>query len=141
MDPLRQYVAFYLMERKVTFGNAPYDSYLHSFNALFEEWIVVQWAKLEQQRLWYLRSNQPRLRADLYHDVVSQASVGSTPASQVGRRIVLPSSFTGGPRYMTQLYHDGMALVRNLGKADLFLTFTAPRPSFKVLSYVVFVFV
>ena len=26
---------------------------------------------------------------------------------------------------MTQLYHDGMAIVRKLGKADLFITFTA----------------
>ena len=28
----------------------------------------------------------------------------------IGRRIVLPSTFTGGPRYMIQNYQDVMAL-------------------------------
>ena len=42
----------------------------------------------------------------------------------VGRRVVLPSSFTGGPRYMCQLYQDAMAIVRKKGKPDLFITFT-----------------
>jgi Helitron helicase-like domain at N-terminus len=42
----------------------------------------------------------------------------------LGRRVVLPSSFTGGPRHMHQLYHDAMAIVRKFGKPDLFITFT-----------------
>ena len=101
-----------------------YCSYLHDFGALFEEWLVLQWAKEEQQRLTWVRNNQATIRADLYQNVLTQ-STQSTQASQVGRRVVLPSSFTGGPRFMTQLYHDGMAIVRSLGKADLFITFTA----------------
>jgi hypothetical protein len=99
--------------------------YLHSFGALFEEWTVIQWAKVEQAKLAWLRHNQGALRADVYQDIVSQATQGTTQGSQVGRRVVLPSTFTGGPRYMNELYHDGMAIVRKLGKADLFLTFTA----------------
>ena len=43
---------------------------------------------------------------------------------EAGRRVVLPSSFTGGPRYMHQLYQDSMAIVRKKGKPDLFITFT-----------------
>ena len=44
----------------------------------------------------------------------------------VGQAVILPNSFVGGPRWMRELYHDGMALVRKFGKADLFLTMTAP---------------
>ena len=44
--------------------------------------------------------------------------------NDIGRRIVLPSSFTGGPRNMHQKYQDSMAIVRALGKPDFFVTFT-----------------
>lgn len=37
---------------------------------------------------------------------------------------MLHSSFTGGPRYNTQNYHDGMAVCREYGAPDLFITFT-----------------
>ena len=39
-------------------------------------------------------------------------------------RVILPDSFTGGPRAMQGLYHDAMAVIRKLGKPDLFITFT-----------------
>ena len=44
--------------------------------------------------------------------------------SQLGRRVVLPSSFTGGNQYQHQLYQDAMAIVCRYGKPDLFITFT-----------------
>ena len=44
---------------------------------------------------------------------------------EVGRRVVLPSSYVGGDRFMQQLYQDSMALVRHFGKPSLFITFTA----------------
>lgn len=37
---------------------------------------------------------------------------------------ILPPSCTGGPRYMTSLYQDVMAIVRKLGKPGLFITMT-----------------
>ncbi|MBW0554639.1 hypothetical protein O181_094354 [Austropuccinia psidii MF-1] len=42
-----------------------------------------------------------------------------------GKKIVLPSAFIGGPRDMTQLYQDVMALVKNFGRPSLFITITA----------------
>ena len=39
-------------------------------------------------------------------------------------RVVLPSSHTGSPRCMAQLYQDAMAIVADLGSPDLFVTFT-----------------
>ena len=38
--------------------------------------------------------------------------------------MILPSSFTGSPRQMFELYQDSMSIVRKYGKLDLFITFT-----------------
>ena len=47
---LREYVAYYLMERDIP----NYCCYLHCASALFQEWIVVQWSKIEQQTAFYV---------------------------------------------------------------------------------------
>lgn len=38
--------------------------------------------------------------------------------------VILPSSFIGGPRHMSELYHDSMALVRHFGTPSFFITMT-----------------
>ena len=38
--------------------------------------------------------------------------------------IILPSSFTDSPRYFQEKYQDAIAMVRQLGKPDLLITFT-----------------
>ncbi|GMF44782.1 unnamed protein product [Phytophthora fragariaefolia] len=43
---------------------------------------------------------------------------------RIGKRVVLPGSFTGGPRQMYMSYQDSMAVVREFGKPDIFLTMT-----------------
>jgi len=49
---------------------------------------------------------------------------GDTNGSAIGKLIILPSTFIGGPRYMVQNYQDSMAIRRWFGQPDLFLTFT-----------------
>ncbi|GJY36478.1 DNA helicase [Tanacetum coccineum] len=43
---------------------------------------------------------------------------------EVGGRIILPMSFTGGPRYMYAHYLDALAICRKLGNPQFFITFT-----------------
>ncbi|KAJ8973888.1 hypothetical protein NQ317_019301 [Molorchus minor] len=43
---------------------------------------------------------------------------------RVGRAIVLPSGFQGGPCFMQRQYLDAMTVVARHGKPDLFVTFT-----------------
>ena len=57
---LREFMAFYLMERHAE----PWCSFLHLCGGLFQEWIVLQWAKIEQQKLLWLKLNQSKIRAD-----------------------------------------------------------------------------
>ena len=90
---------------------------------LYQQYIVDQYAKIEQERLNYLRMNQSTLRAEMYQGAVDAVNVGDI-SNSIGRRIILPSSFAGGPRQMYQLYQDAMAIVSHFGKPDLFITFT-----------------
>ena len=80
-------------------------------------------------RLKFLKHNQDKLRLELYSglvDVIHRMNTESLSdtANNIGKSLVLPSSFIGGPRYMVQLYQDAMSVVRKLSKPDLFVTFT-----------------
>ncbi|GKB86156.1 helicase, partial [Tanacetum coccineum] len=55
----------------------------------------------------------------------NQVTRGDTSAAGLGKRIVLPRTFTGSPRYMMHNYQDAMALCRAYGNPDLFITFTS----------------
>ncbi|XP_072060325.1 uncharacterized protein [Arachis hypogaea] len=48
---------------------------------------------------------------------------GKTTSASHCKRIILPSSFTGGPRYIILNYQDAMAICKVVGYPDLFTTF------------------
>ncbi|XP_038720003.1 uncharacterized protein LOC120012639 [Tripterygium wilfordii] len=91
---------------------------------LFQQYIVDAYACVEEQRLCFIRHNQKKLRAEGYQGICDAYANGNVAGSNVGKRIVLPSSFTGGPRYMMQNYHDAMAICKFYGYPDFFVTFT-----------------
>ena len=85
--------------------------------------------KLRFSRLQYLRFHQSQLHADLYQGLadVVLASDGQVDGSQLAKKIILPSSFTGGPRYQHQLYQDAMSIVRQFGKPDFCNIYILPK--------------
>jgi hypothetical protein len=89
-----------------------------------QQYMVDAYAAIEQSRLNYLRRNQKKLRVDLYQGLQDALEAGDTDTTTLGKRIVLPSSFTGGPRFMVQLYRDAMAICRSFGLPSYFITFT-----------------
>ncbi|XP_074320257.1 uncharacterized protein LOC141657045 isoform X1 [Silene latifolia] len=91
---------------------------------LFQQFIVDMYVKIENTRLDFLRLNQETIRADLYQGILDTLELGETSACNVGKRIVLPPSFLGGPRDMRRWYLNAMALVQKYGKPDLFITIT-----------------
>ncbi|CAA7024783.1 unnamed protein product [Microthlaspi erraticum] len=92
---------------------------------LFHQYAVDAYTAIEQKRLQWARDNQEQLRADLYNNVFDAVGKGETEGTKIGKRIILPSSFTGGPRYMIEKYHDAMAICRHYGNPTLFITMTA----------------
>ena len=71
---------------------------------LDQEYMVDCYATVEEQRLNYIRFHQAELRAERYSGVQDAVSRNDATTSNIGRRIVLPSSHTGSPRYMVQAY-------------------------------------
>jgi hypothetical protein len=65
---------------------------------------------------------QQKLRAELYAGL--QDAIHDGDADVAGVKVILPATFSGGPRFMVQHYQDAMAIVRTFGKPTFFLTFT-----------------
>ncbi|KAL8137863.1 hypothetical protein V2J09_003864 [Rumex salicifolius] len=53
-----------------------------------------------------------------------------------GKRVILPSSFIGGPRYMMQNYQDAMEIYKHHGYPDLFVTFTCNPKWYEITRFV-----
>lgn len=101
-------------------------SVLHYSRRLFQQYVVDTWASCDLNKLDWLCMNQTTIRADLYNGLADKLQRDeNTDVASLGKRFILLSSYTGGDRYMQQLYQDSMALVRRFGRPDLLITFTA----------------
>ncbi|KAF0290946.1 hypothetical protein FJT64_010896 [Amphibalanus amphitrite] len=92
------------------------DDSLHRAGRLFQEFVCMAYAKVEAIRLKYISTHQREIRADLYQSVrdavAADAELGQQEQPEegreqagvpvVGRRVVLPATFIGGPRHMRQ---------------------------------------
>ncbi|KAF0311103.1 hypothetical protein FJT64_018041 [Amphibalanus amphitrite] len=79
------------------------DDSLFRAGRLFQEYVCMAFARVETQRLLYLARNQAGLRAELYQRLQDalpgDAERELAGGDRVGQRVILPASFTGGPRY------------------------------------------
>ncbi|KAF8105842.1 hypothetical protein N665_0153s0003 [Sinapis alba] len=115
---MRQWYAFRLQERE-----KECHTLLHS-RRLFQQFLVDGYTTIEANRLFYLRMNQKSLRSDTYDSIQQAENAGKTDMHNQGSRFLLPASFTGGARYMKNMYLDAMAICKHFGFPDLFITFT-----------------
>ena len=91
---------------------------------LLQQYSVETYIKLETSRLEFHRHRQQHLRTEVYQGLMDSVTSGETSGSRIGKRIILPASFIGGPRDMRRRYMDAMSLVQRYGKPDIFLTMT-----------------
>lgn len=101
------------------------NEYNHILNCrqLFQQYIVDMYAKIEAERLLYIRLNQKKLRTDEYIHL-RDAVMNDGNIENMGKLFILPSTFTGSPRHMFEYAQDAMTYVRKYGRPDLFITFT-----------------
>lgn len=69
---------------------------------LLQEYCCSGFARVETQRLLYLARNQAQIRAEVYQHL-RDAVAGDhleDGAAVLGRQVILPATFVGGPRYM-----------------------------------------
>ncbi|XP_072058074.1 uncharacterized protein [Arachis hypogaea] len=70
---------------------------------------------IESERLSSIKHNQPRLRVDKYIALHESLVRGEASVVATGQRIILPSSFTGSPRYMFNNCKDAFAIYKYAG--------------------------
>ena len=123
---IRDFYAYHLHERDadVNRGRQGERPTLFYAGRAFQEYLVMAFAKMENQRLSYLSSNagQQKLRSEQYDQLIE--AIQDPGGAPVGKRVVLPSTYIGSPRDMNSRYQDAMAIVRSAGKPDLFITMT-----------------
>jgi len=98
-------------------------SLLMSGHLSLQFWVDV-YTCIEQNKLNWIRHNQGKLRTELYSGLQDAIERGDTRTELVGKRILLPSSFTGCIRNKVQNFQDAMAICRWVGYPNLFITFT-----------------
>ena len=99
------------------------DNYLLKFRQLLNQFVVDMYAKIESERLLYIKLHQQRLRSEEYVHL-QDAIQADVPLNDIGKKVYLPSSFIGSPRHMHEYTQDAMTYVRIYGRPDLFITFT-----------------
>ena len=78
------------------------SNHILKFRQLFHQYIVDMYAKVESERLLYIRLKQQKLRVDDYIHLRDAAANDRNVAS-IGRMIILQATFTGSPRHMHEL--------------------------------------
>ena len=100
-----------------------YNNHLLNYGDLLNLYVVDMYAKIETERLLFLRLNQRKLRSESYEHLKDAIQTDNNPIN-IGKNVILPSTHTGSIRYLQQRSQHTMGYVRKHGNADLFITFT-----------------
>ncbi|GJW89245.1 hypothetical protein Tco_0164585 [Tanacetum coccineum] len=91
---------------------------------LFQQFLVDGYIMIEAERMSFNHKKQKDLRSETYSKLAKLAEDPNSGVQLRGKKVLLPSSFTGSPRYMMQNYLDAMTICKFYGYPDLFITFT-----------------
>lgn len=84
-----QFYTFHFMDHGCT-------NYLLLGRRLYQQYLVDMYCKIETERLQWFKREQKTLRADSYTSLRDSLLASDGDPRQVGQRIVLPATFTGG---------------------------------------------
>ena len=115
---MREWVAFRIQDRNVEFGT------ILNAQRLFQQFLVDYYSMVKPQCLTWIRFNQKTIRSNVLNGLQEAVSRGETNPSSIGKSVILPSSFTGGMRYMFHNCKDAMIICKKFGYPDLFITIT-----------------
>nr|XP_017228109.1 PREDICTED: uncharacterized protein LOC108203621 [Daucus carota subsp. sativus] len=93
---MKEYYSYKLMIR-LNEGLTP-----HLGGRLWQQYVIDAFTAMEQYRLDWISGNQTTIRSDLYTSVRDAVRRGDNDPSHVGKCVILPASFTGCKRYMSQ---------------------------------------
>jgi len=91
---------------------------------LFQQIVCDAFAAIEFERLKFIKSHQKELRAEKYRGLSAASINGDVTPASIGKKIIIPSTFTGGMRYDRENFQDAMTICAFKGFPQLFITFT-----------------
>ncbi|XP_022015091.1 uncharacterized protein LOC110914612 [Helianthus annuus] len=118
---MREFFSYGIQDRTYGF------SLILNGRRLLQQFLVDAYTMIESKRLKYIRRQQANLRSETFENLQKYKSKGKEVLTDTGKPVILPSSFTGGARFMQQNYLDAMALCKWYGYPDFFIT-TACNP-------------
>jgi hypothetical protein len=68
------------------------------------KYIANAWATIDQSNLRWIFSHQTEIRSDLYAGEADMAAVLDISSDQVGKRVILLSSYVGSDRFMQSIF-------------------------------------
>ncbi|GKD49581.1 DNA helicase [Tanacetum coccineum] len=89
---MNAYYKYQLHPRRKEFG------LIFKGGRLFQQYVVTVFCAIEQSRLNFIRKNQNELRSDFLSGLYDAVSKGDRKGIAAGSKIMLPSTFTEGPR-------------------------------------------
>ena len=115
---IREFYAYRMHERGCDFNIMLYGK------RLYHQYIVDQFAKMEQNNIRWVKEHQQKIRADVYQGIADYNIKDSRNPEEIGRRIILPSTYQGSPRHLQQLFQDAMTMTATLGQPGGMVTVT-----------------
>ena len=89
---------------------------------LTQIYAVDSWCKVESSRIHWVKTHQKQITAEKWSGLLD--AVAENDLQNAGKRIILPPSIYGSPRFYQECFYDAMALVMHFGKPDYFITVT-----------------
>nr|KAJ0201995.1 hypothetical protein LSAT_V11C600327630 [Lactuca sativa] len=111
---MREFFSYRIQDRD------QYFSLIINSKRLFQQFLVDAYTMIESERLHFIRSKQQILRCESYENLRNQQDLGNKDISNVGQRVILPSSFTGGARYMMLFKINLDALIKDIRENKIF---------------------
>ncbi|XP_024006616.1 uncharacterized protein LOC112083117 [Eutrema salsugineum] len=91
---MREFFAYRIQERV---GESPI---IPLSGRLFQQFLVDAYTMIETNRLRFISMNQSKIRCENYDKIKKTVDEGDTDLSDKGKRIIIPSSYTGGTRHL-----------------------------------------
>ncbi|GKC13529.1 DNA helicase [Tanacetum coccineum] len=88
------YYSYYLHDRANRYN------YLSRTGTLFQQYVVTAFCAVEQNRIDYICEHQNDIRNEYLSGIYDAINRGDNDGFDCGLKLILPQSFTGGPRYM-----------------------------------------
>ncbi|GJU98900.1 ribonuclease H-like domain-containing protein [Tanacetum coccineum] len=103
---MKAYYSYYLHDR------ANHYNYLSRTGRPFQQYVVTAFCAIKQNRIDYVREHQNDIRNEYLSGIYDAINRGDNNGFDYGSRLILPQSFTVGPRYMYSHYLDALAICR-----------------------------